>query len=135
MIVDSSALAEQAVADIAQSAFNSAGQRCSALRVLFVQEEMAPKLLTMLKGYMEELKIGDPSLLSTDIGPVIDEDAKQMLQSHFSKMSQEGSLIAQVPLTTATGHYFAPCAFEIANLEMLEGEVFGPFCMSSIQSG
>ncbi len=76
MIVDSSALAEQAVMDIAQSAFNSAGQRCSALRVLFVQEEMAPKLLDMLKGYMAELTIGDPSLLSTDIGPVIDTDAQ-----------------------------------------------------------
>src|SRR5436190_4392028 len=81
MIVDSSALAEQTVVDIAQSAFNSAGQRCSALRVLFVQEEMATQLLTMLKGYMKELVIGDPSSLATDIGPVIDKGAKEMLQN------------------------------------------------------
>ena len=79
------------VADIAQSAFNSAGQRCSALRVLFIQEEIAPKLLDMLKGYMAELTIGDPGLLATDIGPVIDTDAQQMLQNHFGKMSHEAN--------------------------------------------
>lgn len=127
MIVDSSALCEQAVIDIANSAFNSAGQRCSALRVLFVQEEMAPKLLEMLKGYMAELKIGDPSQLSTDIGPVIDNDAHQMLKNHFAKMSQEAQLIAQVSMTNLpSGHYFAPCAFEISDLSILKGEVFGP---------
>jgi len=127
MIVDSSALAEQVVMDIAQSAFNSAGQRCSALRVLFVQEEMAPKLLTMLKGYMAELAIGDPRLLATDIGPVIDSGAQQMLQAHFAKMSQQASLIMQVPMReTPTGYYFAPCAFELSDLSILEGEVFGP---------
>lgn len=127
MIVDSSALCEQAVVDIANSAFNSAGQRCSALRVLFVQEEMAPKLLEMLQGWMAELTIGDPSQLSTDIGPVIDSDALKMLQNHFAKMSQEGKLIAQVPMgATNNGHYFAPCAFEISDLSVLKGEVFGP---------
>lgn len=127
MIVDSSALAEQAVIDIAQSAFNSAGQRCSALRVLFVQEEMAPKLLDMLKGYMAELTLGDPSLLSTDIGPVIDKGSKEMLQAHFEKMSREATFIAQVPLGQIPhGHYFAPCVFEISDLNILEGEVFGP---------
>jgi len=127
MIVDSSALAEQVVIDIAQSAFNSAGQRCSALRVLFVQEEMAPKLLTMLKGYMSELTMGDPSLLSTDIGPVIDNDALQMLKNHFATMCQEAQLIAQVPMRdTPGGNFFAPCVFELNDLSVLKGEVFGP---------
>lgn len=127
MIVDSSALAEQAVIDIASSAFNSAGQRCSALRVLFVQEEMAPKLLDMLKGYMNELTIGDPSLLSTDIGPVIDRGAQQMLKKHFAKMETEAVFVAQVPMRESpTGHYFAPAVFELSDLSLLEGEIFGP---------
>lgn len=128
MIVDSSALAEQTVMDIAQSAFNSAGQRCSALRVLFVQEEMAPKLLEMLKGCMAELTLGNPDQLSTDIGPVIDSGAQQMLQNHFAKMSEQATLIAQVTAnaSTSTGYYFAPCVFELSDLSILEGEVFGP---------
>lgn len=127
MIVDSSALAEQTVMDIALSAFNSAGQRCSALRVLFVQEEMAPKLLTMLKGYMAELKMGNPSLLSTDIGPVIDQAALQMLQNHAAKMQEMGTLLAEVPMTDLPdGHYFAPRVFELNDLSILQGEVFGP---------
>lgn len=127
MIVDSSALAEQTVYDIALSAFNSAGQRCSALRVLFVQEELAPKLLDMLKGYMEELTIGDPSLLTSDIGPVIDAPSKQMLEAHFEKMSAEAKLLARVPMPEGLpGHYFAPSVFELTDLSILEGEVFGP---------
>ena len=127
MIVDSSALAEQAVYDIAQSAFNSAGQRCSALRVLFVQEDIAPTLLEMLKGFMQELKIGEPQHLSTDIGPVIDEDAQQMLQKHVEKMNQTAKFIAEVPMPeTPPGTYFAPCVFELSELSLLEGEVFGP---------
>jgi RHH-type proline utilization regulon transcriptional repressor/proline dehydrogenase/delta 1-pyrroline-5-carboxylate dehydrogenase len=127
MIVDSSALPEQVVVDITQSAFNSAGQRCSALRVLFVQEEIAPKLLTMLKGHMDEMVIGDPGLLSTDVGPVIDDDAFHMLNTHFAKMSQIGKLIAKVPMQNVpSGNYFAPCAFEINDLSILTGEVFGP---------
>ncbi len=127
MIVDSSALAEQVVMDIAQSAFNSAGQRCSALRVLFVQDDLAPKLLEMLKGYMAELTIGDPSLLSTDIGPIIDQDALSILKKHFATMSQEAQLIAQVPLQyNMSGHFFAPCVFELNDLSVLKREVFGP---------
>lgn len=127
MIVDSSALAEQAVVDIANSAFNSAGQRCSALRVLFVQEEMAPKLLTMLKGYMEKLTIGDPLKLTTDIGPVIDADAQQMLLNHAERMNREAALFAEVPMPAGLdGYYFAPRVFELHNLGMLKGEVFGP---------
>ena len=127
MIVDSSALAEQTVLDIAQSAFNSAGQRCSALRVLFVQEDIADRVLNMLKGYMTELTIGEPSLLATDIGPVIDEDAHQMLQNHFVKMNKAARLIAQVPMPhNLNGHFFAPCAFELTDINILTGEVFGP---------
>jgi RHH-type proline utilization regulon transcriptional repressor/proline dehydrogenase/delta 1-pyrroline-5-carboxylate dehydrogenase len=127
MIVDSSALAEQTVMDIAHSAFNSAGQRCSALRVLFVQEEIAPRILDMLKGYMAELTIGDPSQLATDIGPVIDSSAQQMLQTHFNKMKEQAELIAQVPSKqTADGYYFPPCVFELNDLSILEGEIFGP---------
>lgn len=127
MIVDSSALAEQAVMDIVNSSFNSAGQRCSALRVLFVQEEMAPKLLGMLKGYMSELTVGDPSLLTTDIGPVIDQDAHQMLKDHFSRMGEEATLFAQVKMDNIpNGHFFAPCIFELSDLSLLKGEVFGP---------
>lgn len=127
MIVDSTALAEQTVLDIAQSAFNSAGQRCSALRVLFLQAEVAPKVLKMLEGFMAEMVVGDPCLLATDIGPVIDSESEQKLQQHFKKMQQDAKLIAQVPLTPhLNGHYFAPCAFEITDLSMLKEEIFGP---------
>lgn len=128
MIVDSSALPEQVVGDVLQSAFNSAGQRCSALRVLFVQEDIAPHLLDMLKGAMAELSIGDPNLLSTDVGPVIDQGALTTLQNHFLKMQKEASLLYQVPLRNVShpGHYFAPCLFELKNLSILKQEVFGP---------
>jgi RHH-type proline utilization regulon transcriptional repressor/proline dehydrogenase/delta 1-pyrroline-5-carboxylate dehydrogenase len=127
MIVDSSALAEQVVMDVAQSAFNSAGQRCSALRVLFVQEEMAPKLIEMLEGYMAELKIGEPSLLDNDIGPVIDKASREMLLQHAEKMNKEATLLAQVPMPDKlNGHYFAPRVYELADIHLLEGEVFGP---------
>lgn len=127
MIVDSSALAEQVVMDIVLSSFNSAGQRCSALRVLFVQEEMAPKLLNMLKGYMAEITLGDPAKLSTDIGPVIDQAAQQMLENHAAKMDQEAKLIAAVDGKDASnGFYFSPRVYELKDLSQLEGEVFGP---------
>ena len=127
MIVDSSALPEQVVADVLTSAFDSAGQRCSALRVLFIQEEIADHLISMLKGAMAELTIGDPSLISIDAGPVIDNDALQMLQNHFAKMSKEAKLIYQVPVPNKlSGNYFAPCAFELNDLGLLKREVFGP---------
>lgn len=127
MIVDSSALPEQVVQDVITSAFGSAGQRCSALRVLFIQEDVAPKILTMLKGAMQEIVLGDPSLLATDIGPVIDKGAKQMLEDHFIKMNEIGQLIYQVPSCDMPGSFFSPCAFEIDSLDRLEREVFGPF--------
>jgi RHH-type proline utilization regulon transcriptional repressor/proline dehydrogenase/delta 1-pyrroline-5-carboxylate dehydrogenase len=128
LIVDSSALPEQVVGDAITSAFNSAGQRCSALRVLFLQEEIAPRVLDMLEGAMRELTIGDPGLLSTDVGPVIDEAAREALAAHAARMSREGRLIAELPLPPGSAHgvFFAPRAFEIDRLDLLEGEVFGP---------
>lgn len=127
MIVDSSALPEQVTADVIQSSFNSAGQRCSALRVLFVQEDIAPRLLDMLKGAMAELTVGNPSVLTTDVGPVIDLDALQMLQKHFARMSQEAKLIYQVSTQNLpNGHFFAPCVFGLNDLSQLPREVFGP---------
>lgn len=128
MIVDSSALLEQVIIDISQSAFNSAGQRCSALRVLYVQEEIALPLMTMLKGYMAELKIGNPHLLSTDIGPVINEKALEMLNKHWVEMKEKASFIAATPMPSdLRGYYFAPCAFELSHLSLLKKEIFGPF--------
>ncbi len=127
MIADSSALPEQVVSDVLHSAFNSAGQRCSALRVLFLQEEIATRVLNMLKGAMAELVLGDPSLLSTDIGPVIDENSLQMLQNHFAKMQQEATLLYQIPTQNLPqGHFFSPCVFELKDLDSLKREVFGP---------
>lgn len=128
MIVDSSALPEQLVMDVIASAFYSAGQRCSALRVLFVQDTIADKVITMLKGAMAELTLSNPSRLSTDVGPVIDDAARQTLVAHFEKMCQEGKLLYQVEACSRCdeGTFFAPCAFEIDRLSMLEREVFGP---------
>lgn len=128
MIVDSSALPEQVVMDVISSAFNSAGQRCSALRVLFVQEDIAPKLLEMLTGAMAELKMGDPSLLTTDVGPVINAKAKETLEAHAERMRKEAKLLYQIklPSDAEQGIFFAPCAFEIQSIKQLEREVFGP---------
>ena len=128
MIVDSSALAEQVVADTLVSAFDSAGQRCSALRLLYVQDDIADRLLPMLAGAMAELRIGDPALLATDVGPVIDEPARQALERHAARMAREGRLLYQCPLPAGTEHgtFFAPRAFEIDSAGRLEREVFGP---------
>src|SRR5437762_10656918 len=128
IIVDSSALAEQVVADVLVSAFDSAGQRCSALRLLYVQDDIADRLLPMLAGAMAELRIGDPALLATDVGPVIDEPARQALERHAARMAREGRLLYQCPLPAGTEHgtFFAPRAFEIDNAGRLEREVFGP---------
>jgi len=128
LIADSTALPEQLVVDVMTSAFNSAGQRCSALRVLFIQNDVADKFIHMLQGAMSELKIGDPSWLSTDIGPVIDKKSKEKLEAHARRMSLEGKLIYEVtlPKQAQYGSFFAPCAFEIAGIDMLPEEVFGP---------
>jgi RHH-type proline utilization regulon transcriptional repressor/proline dehydrogenase/delta 1-pyrroline-5-carboxylate dehydrogenase len=127
MLVDSSALPEQVVIDVINSAFNSAGQRCSALRVLFLQEDIADRILTMLIAAMPELTIGDPKLLATDIGPVIDNDALSMLQKHVARMQVEANLLYQMTLPNDTqGHFFAPCVIELNNISALPREVFGP---------
>ncbi len=128
MIVDSSALPEQVVKDVVMSAFNSAGQRCSALRVLFLQNEIAPRVIELLKGYMQELRVGDPALLSTDVGPVIDREALGLLEEHVSKMAQMGKIIHQckVPEESSHGTFLAPVAVEIDDIGILEKEVFGP---------
>jgi RHH-type proline utilization regulon transcriptional repressor/proline dehydrogenase/delta 1-pyrroline-5-carboxylate dehydrogenase len=130
MIVDSSALLEQTVDDILISAFGSAGQRCSALRVLCVQEEVAEKLIEVLCGAMAEIEVGDPARLGTDVGPVINAAAQRKLWLHRARMCEEAQLLYEVPLANelaeSGGHYFAPCLFEITALGQLTEEVFGP---------
>jgi RHH-type proline utilization regulon transcriptional repressor/proline dehydrogenase/delta 1-pyrroline-5-carboxylate dehydrogenase len=128
MIVDSTALPEQVVHDVVISAFQSAGQRCSALRVLFLQADVADRMLDMLAGAMAELSIGDPGLLATDVGPVIDEEARDMLEGHAKRMTAEGRLIKRCELGPGCAHgtFVAPAAFEIDGLSRLQREVFGP---------
>jgi RHH-type proline utilization regulon transcriptional repressor/proline dehydrogenase/delta 1-pyrroline-5-carboxylate dehydrogenase len=127
MVVDSSALPEQVVADAVASAFDSAGQRCSALRVLFLQEEIADRVLPMLAGAMAELALGDPSQLATDVGPIIDETARAGLEAHIARLERSAKLVARAPLPDAPhGHFVAPVAFEIGSIAELEREVFGP---------
>ncbi|WP_045767053.1 bifunctional proline dehydrogenase/L-glutamate gamma-semialdehyde dehydrogenase PutA [Xanthomonas albilineans] len=127
-IADSSSLPEAVVKDAIASAFISAGQRCSAARVLFVQDDIADKVMTMLAGAMAELKIGDPGLPSTDVGPVIDADALQLLTEHATRMNREARLIAVTATddSTAHGSFFAPRAYELQSLAQLQREVFGP---------
>ncbi len=128
MIVDSSALPEQAVRDVLASAFDSAGQRCSAARLLFVQEDAAQRVITMLKGAMAELKVGDPMDHATDVGPVIDEEARQSLEAHKARMKREAKTIIELELGAECSHgtFVAPAAFEIASVAALKREVFGP---------
>lgn len=128
MIVDSSALLEQVVMDVLTSAFGSAGQRCSALRVLYVQEEIYPRLMTMLKGAMAELVIGDPRWLATDIGPVIDEEALSTLQAHVKLMQENHEIIYQckLPAYCKGGYFMPPTAIAIDHISALKKEVFGP---------
>ena len=128
MIVDSSALLEQVTDDVMLSAFGSAGQRCSALRVLYVQDDIADALIDMLKGALAEYRVGNPGDLSSDIGPVIDAEALKTLQSHVRKLSRKkAKKLATAPLPKGLeGTYFAPVMFEIEGLHILEREVFGP---------
>ncbi|MBS3743040.1 MAG: bifunctional proline dehydrogenase/L-glutamate gamma-semialdehyde dehydrogenase PutA [Wenzhouxiangellaceae bacterium] len=128
MIVDSSALAEQVVRDVIHSAFLSAGQRCSALRVLYLQHDVADHMLDMLSGAMRQLAVGWPGLLSTDIGPVIDQVQLEMLERHAARMEREARPIARVPEPQGSeaGFWFAPRAYEIDSMDQLDGEVFGP---------
>jgi RHH-type transcriptional regulator, proline utilization regulon repressor / proline dehydrogenase / delta 1-pyrroline-5-carboxylate dehydrogenase len=127
MIVDSSALPEQVVRDAITSAFDSAGQRCSALRVLYVQEDIAETIIEMLIGAMRELKVDNPMKLTTDIGPVIDAEAQKMLQSHIKKMNQSAQVLYQCELPKKlNGTYVPPTLIEIKSLSELSREVFGP---------
>ena len=128
MIVDSTALPEQVVDDVIASGFQSAGQRCSAMRVLFIQDGIADKVIKMIIGAMRELKVGDPSKLSTDIGPVIDEKALLSLNRHVEEMKTKGQLLYQCELYNIPNDstFFAPRLYEISDLSILEREVFGP---------
>ncbi len=128
MIVDSTALPEQVTRDALVSAFQSAGQRCSALRLLLVQEDVADKQLAMIAGAMQELRLGDPAFLTTDVGPVIDEEALAMLEAHKAEMDQSAHKIAETPRGDASpaGLFFPPCAYEVENAGALTKEVFGP---------
>ncbi|QDP02373.1 bifunctional proline dehydrogenase/L-glutamate gamma-semialdehyde dehydrogenase PutA [Thalassotalea sp. PS06] len=129
MIVDSTALPEQVVDDVVSSGFQSAGQRCSALRVLFLQEDIADKVINMIKGAMQELHVGDPAMLATDVGPVIDNKAFTALNNHVEYLKDKATLHYQceTPDLGDSGHYFfAPRLYEIADLSVLTKEVFGP---------
>lgn len=130
MIVDSSALPEQVVDDVIASAFMSAGQRCSALRVLFLQEDIAEDTIEMLKGALEALELGNPAELATDVGPVIDDGAHQGLQEHIDMMekSKSANIIARYAddKTPKEGSFFAPTIIEIDSINLLKEEVFGP---------
>ncbi|HEY1043808.1 MAG TPA: bifunctional proline dehydrogenase/L-glutamate gamma-semialdehyde dehydrogenase PutA, partial [Telluria sp.] len=126
LIVDSSALPEQVVQDVMTSAFDSAGQRCSALRVLFLQEDIADKTLKMLKGAMQELRVGVPDRLSTDIGPVIDAEAQANLLRHIERMKGSAKSFYQLELPALNGTFVPPTVIEIGSLSELTYEVFGP---------
>ncbi|MEO8017513.1 MAG: bifunctional proline dehydrogenase/L-glutamate gamma-semialdehyde dehydrogenase PutA, partial [Pseudomonadota bacterium] len=127
MLADSSALAEQLVLDVVQSGFNSAGQRCSALRVLLVQEEIAPRVKTLLAGCMDELVLGDPARLGTDVGPVIDDEAMSMLTKHAESIVKGAPWSHRAPgAAKSRGRFFAPLAVEIGSLGALQREIFGP---------
>ncbi len=128
MVVDASALPEQVVPDVLRSAFNSAGQRCSALRLLCLQEEIAEQVLELLAGAMAEIHVGDPLDPDTDVGPLIDEDARDTLNRHAQAMESRHRLVARSPLPADMEHgcYFAPCLFEIDHPGALREEVFGP---------
>jgi len=128
MIADSSALPEQVVMDAIVSAFRSAGQRCSALRILAVQASTADRTLELLAGAMRELRIGDPGRADTDVGPVIDAEALQALQKYREDLAGSAELVGETPLPDGLprGHWFAPCAFEVGLNELPQVEVFGP---------
>ncbi len=125
MIVDSTALPEQAVRDILASAFQSAGQRCSALRVLYVQRDVAERLETMLFGAMDALRLGDPWALSTDVGPVIDAEARGGIEAHIARAAAEGR-VAKRLAAPSKGCFVPPTVIRVSGIDALEEEVFGP---------
>lgn len=128
MFVDSTALPEQVVDDVVRSAFHSAGQRCSALRVLYLQEEVADGIIHMIEGAMDELRLGDPALLATDVGPVIDDSARSQLAAHAASLQSAGRLLhsARIDEACAHGTFIAPHMFQIDSVQALTQEHFGP---------
>ncbi|OBT15104.1 bifunctional proline dehydrogenase/L-glutamate gamma-semialdehyde dehydrogenase PutA [Vibrio cyclitrophicus] len=128
MIVDSTALPEQVVRDVIRSAFASAGQRCSALRVLYIQEDIADRVVGLIHGAMDELSVGIPHLHKTDVGPVIDQNAKQKLLAHLENMTNTQKKVAQLSLGSDCEHgdFVPPSAFEIDDISCLKEEQFGP---------
>jgi len=128
MIVDSSALSEQAAGDVLASAFDSAGQRCSALRVVCLQDDVAQKTLTMLKGAMADLRVGNPDRLATDVGPVISVEAREKIVGHIEAMRAKGHAVTQAALAreAAGGTFVPPTIIELSSLDELQHEVFGP---------
>jgi RHH-type proline utilization regulon transcriptional repressor/proline dehydrogenase/delta 1-pyrroline-5-carboxylate dehydrogenase len=129
MIVDSTALPEQVTRDVLRSAFDSAGQRCSAARVLMVQDDVADKMLEMITGAAACLKIGDPIDYATDVGPVIDQDALERLEAHKARMSREAKAVlfdAPLPAECRHGTFVTPAIYELERLDQLHEEVFGP---------
>ncbi len=128
MVVDSSALAEQVVGDVIASAFDSAGQRCSALRILCLQDDVADRILAMLRGAMAELEVGDTRKLSADVGPVITKEARDAIQGHVEAMRARGHAVTQAPLPagTASGTFVMPALIEVGKIADVEREVFGP---------
>jgi RHH-type proline utilization regulon transcriptional repressor/proline dehydrogenase/delta 1-pyrroline-5-carboxylate dehydrogenase len=126
MIVDSTALPEQVIDAVVQSAFRSAGQRCSALRLLCVHEAVAPGMIEMLRGALAELQVGDPALLATDLGPVIDGAAHAAITAHVQRLRASARLIGETPVASNFPQLIAPVAFEIGHVGELHDEVFGP---------
>jgi RHH-type proline utilization regulon transcriptional repressor/proline dehydrogenase/delta 1-pyrroline-5-carboxylate dehydrogenase len=126
MLVDSTALAEQVVDAVIASAFRSAGQRCSSLRMLYLQDEIAPVVLELLRGAMVALRVGDPADPATDVGPLIDEEAHRALSGYVLHMKDKWPVVAETPLQARAGNFLAPVAFEVGSIRDLPGERFGP---------
>ena len=127
MIVDSTALPEQVVSDIIRSAFQSAGQRCSALRLLYLQEDIYDEVLEMLLGAIEQLSIGNPWNFSTDLGPLISDQARQSIQSYVDKAAKDGRLIKQITdAMPRSGHFVGPAVIKVNGIKDMKTEVFGP---------
>tara|TARA_R110001583_G_scaffold46761_3_gene146518 strand:+ start:16432 stop:19596 length:3165 start_codon:yes stop_codon:yes gene_type:complete len=128
MVIDATALLEQVTDDVIQSAFYSAGQRCSSLRVLYLQEDIADAAINMIKGAMNELRIGDPASLATDVGPVISAAAASSLQAHIQALTDANQLLHSVPVsaTSTDGTFVGPAMFEISHIDDLTDEHFGP---------
>jgi RHH-type proline utilization regulon transcriptional repressor/proline dehydrogenase/delta 1-pyrroline-5-carboxylate dehydrogenase len=126
LFVDTTALKEQVVDDVIASAFNSAGQRCSSLRILFLPRDTADEVLEALLGAMDTLIIGDPANPATDIGPIIDADAKAVLEAHLARMAREARVLKQIDVAHLGGNFFGPAVIELSGLDQIDKEVFGP---------